>query len=458
MNLKKKDIFIIYRIIFFIPILIYLGERSLIAFDEGFYALQAKWILNSNDWLAPIVSPLILSTTFVWINYVNLATQDIVFSSIVTFGIFSCIKYFKTEKNIFLFFIGIWIGLAFMLKTYLALIPTLALIPFLISYRIFNKKLFWIGLAIGFMPFLIWSFKIISIYGFNDYSGLFNKLISLSNNNTFTNPFYYYLWNIPLNIFPWSILAIIGFITSFKYRNSFDRYFLFFYPLILVFLLSCFSTKTPYYYLQILSLISLNAYIGLSEVIKKKKLFFNKIKFLNFYLIPIILIFSMIYINIETSIFKIDSDQKFILSLALFVFSISWISLGFTKSRRKKLILSILGPYLMTTLIVQSGTLNDRTKELRIASNFLVEQQALKDKTVEVITGGKRGSNAQSKIIKISLLMPKIGNGLNNINKLKINQYAWTTNSSSKISENDSYKVIDESEIFKPWILIIRQK
>ena len=54
MNLKKKDIFIIYRIIFFIPILIYLVERSLIAFDEGFYALQAKWILNSNDWLAPM--------------------------------------------------------------------------------------------------------------------------------------------------------------------------------------------------------------------------------------------------------------------------------------------------------------------------------------------------------------------------------------------------------------------
>ena len=54
MNLKRKDILKIYKLILFIPILIYLGDRSLIAFDEGFYALQAKWILNSNNWIAPM--------------------------------------------------------------------------------------------------------------------------------------------------------------------------------------------------------------------------------------------------------------------------------------------------------------------------------------------------------------------------------------------------------------------
>ena len=54
MNFQKKYNFNIFRIIIFIPILIYLGERSLIAFDEGFYALQSKWILNTNNWLAPM--------------------------------------------------------------------------------------------------------------------------------------------------------------------------------------------------------------------------------------------------------------------------------------------------------------------------------------------------------------------------------------------------------------------
>ena len=38
-----------------------------------------------------IVSALILSTTFLWINFFHMATQDILFSAIVTFGIFSTI-------------------------------------------------------------------------------------------------------------------------------------------------------------------------------------------------------------------------------------------------------------------------------------------------------------------------------------------------------------------------------
>ena len=126
-----------FKYLFFLPILIYFGRRSLIAYDEGFYALQARWIIEKSNWIgpmwwdavtsdrtigiqfliaiskkffgdslfviyipsilsavlmiyctyelhkqlikdnSPIYSALILSTTFLWINYVNMATQDI---------------------------------------------------------------------------------------------------------------------------------------------------------------------------------------------------------------------------------------------------------------------------------------------------------------------------------------------------------------------------------------------
>ena len=46
-----------------------------------------------------IASPLILSTTFLWFDYSHLATQDLIYSCLVTFGIFSIVKT-KSKKEL----------------------------------------------------------------------------------------------------------------------------------------------------------------------------------------------------------------------------------------------------------------------------------------------------------------------------------------------------------------------
>ena len=119
------------------------------------------------------------------------------------------------------------------------------------------------------MPFILWSYKYIFIYSFDSYTGLFEKLIRLSKNNTFTQPPYYYLWNLSINIFPWTLPSILGFFTTLK-MNKISRYFLFLYPLLIMVLLSLFSTKTPYYPIQILSLVSINSFIGIKYLIENK--------------------------------------------------------------------------------------------------------------------------------------------------------------------------------------------
>ena len=43
-----------FKFLLFFPLIIFLGERSPIAFDEGYYILQSKWILLTNDWVSPI--------------------------------------------------------------------------------------------------------------------------------------------------------------------------------------------------------------------------------------------------------------------------------------------------------------------------------------------------------------------------------------------------------------------
>ena len=42
-----------FIIVFLAPLLFFWGQHSLIAQDEGYYALQARWILQNHQWLAP---------------------------------------------------------------------------------------------------------------------------------------------------------------------------------------------------------------------------------------------------------------------------------------------------------------------------------------------------------------------------------------------------------------------
>ena len=216
--LKFKNL---YKLLIFIPLIFYFGKRSYIAFDEGFYALQARWILEKGNWIIPlwwdeyvldrtiglqfliaksqeifgrnmfaaylptttaailmlcityklheeffnkkyaIISPLILATTYVWFDYSHLATQDVVYSCLVTLGVFSLVKIKNKDNKFYILLFGIWIGLSFMMKTFLVFVPLLSLLPYLfIKKHILFSKFFWLGLIIGFIPFLSWALSI----------------------------------------------------------------------------------------------------------------------------------------------------------------------------------------------------------------------------------------------------------------------------------------------------------
>ncbi len=319
--LKFKYLFL--KLSIFIPLIFYFGKRSYIAYDEGFYALQARWILDKGNWTIPlwwdeyvldrtiglqfliaksqyifgrnmfsaylpttvaailmlfityklheeffnkkyaIISPLILSTTYLWFDYSHLGTQDIIYSCLVSIGVFSLVKIKSRDNKFYILLFGIWIGLSFMMKTFLVFVPLLSLLPYLyLKKNLLFSKFFWLGLIIGFIPYLFWSLSINPYLEKNIIFYLVEKFNSLSNKNTFTNPFYYYFWNIPATFLPWSIFAIIGTICNIS-ENKEKKYILTFFPLILIAILSIFSTKTPYYPLQISSILTLNTYIGI---------------------------------------------------------------------------------------------------------------------------------------------------------------------------------------------------
>ena len=514
MNARNNNFKKVLKICLFIPLIFYYGERSYIAFDEGFYALQARWILEKGNWTIPlwwdeyvldrtiglqvliaksqelfgenmfaaylpttiaailmlfityklheeffgknyaIVSPLILSTTYLWFDYSHLATQDLIYSCLVTIGVFSLVK-IKTNKNKFyILLFGIWIGLAFMMKTFLVAVPLAALIPYLlIKKNLFFTKYFWIGLIIGFIPYLLWAYYVSSYIDQNIIFYLFGKFNTLSKENNFTNPFYYYFWNIPITFLPWSIFSIIGLIYN-AFENKKNKFLLIYFPLIVVLIISIFSTKTPYYPLQISSILSLNSYVGIKYLFSRKK-YYNIVFFITSKLIPLLTIsLIFIYLIFFRSTLNFSTKENIFIITGLVAFAVAWSCIKDTSNIKDIFITLIIGPYLLTSLLLQSGLFTDRSREIRETMEYLYSLDILKNQIIKVDKSHFGNEKGYSKLIRISLLTSNLGDGIDNLEKLNTSDLAWSTLSSEEQYEVDSYQIIYENKILSPWKLI----
>ena len=80
----------------------------------------------------------------------------------------------------------------------------------------------------------------------------------------------------------------------------------------------------------------------------------------------------------------------------------------------------------------------------------------VKNHSIKVDKSSIKNSQSQSKIIRIALLTPKLGEGLESIDELKKSELVWTTEL-KKINNNDfSFEVIYENDTLKPWKLILK--
>ena len=70
---------------------------------------------------------------------------------------------------------------------------------------------------------------------------------------------------------------------------------------------------------------------------------------------------------------------------------------------------------------------------------------------------GIQDSRSQSKIIRISLLTPMLGEGLESIDQLKKSELAWSTEFKEIKNDNFDYEVIYENDILNPWKLILKK-
>ncbi len=505
------------KLLIFIPIVFYFGKRSYIAFDEGFYALQARWILDKGNWTIPlwfdnytldrtiglqfliaksqeifdrnifwaylpttiaaiimlfttfklheelidkkfaIVSPLILSTTYLWFDYSHLATQDIIFSSLVTIGLYSLAKIKNSNNKLYILLFGIWIGLAFMMKTFLVAVPLLSLMPYLfIKKNLFLTKFFWLGLIIGFIPYLIWTLSIDPYLDQNIIFHLFDKFKNLSNKNNFTNPFYYYFWNIPITFLPWSLFSIIGIIFH-KSENKDQKLILNIFPLTFILIISLFSTKTPYYPLQISPIFTLNSFLGI-KYLYNSKLHKSIFIFITSKIIPLFVIsIACIYYFFFKNITGLNFKENTYLFIGLVLFGLSWSFIENKTSFKNVLIILIIGPYLLTSFLLGSGLFTDRSRELRETMEYVSSIDIVKNQYIKVDKSGINNTDSYSKIIRISILTPNLGEGVNSINELNPGELAWSSETLDKRIKDNPYEILYKHNNLKPWRLILRR-
>ena len=81
-----------------------------------------------------------------------------------------------------------------------------------------------------------------------------------------------------------------------------------------------------------------------------------------------------------------------------------------------------------------------------------------KNQPIMVDKSGIINSRTQSKIIRISLLTPILGEALESIDQLKESELAWSTELKKIKNNNSVYEVIYENDILKPWKLIKKNK
>jgi drug/metabolite transporter superfamily protein YnfA len=318
-----------------IPLLFfYTGERSLMAHDEGYYAIQARWIYETHDWLTPrwwgtavydrtiglqwlvalayhvfgiselstrlvsaasgmagvlltaaigaiVHSPglgwlagLIFMLSPLWVSESHMLQQNLPVVAIELFGIWCLLKAENSPKRRWWFLAGTSVGLGFLMKGFMVAVPTIALMPYLWLHhrrRFFSDGGIYLGLVGGFIPTAIWLWFSCQKYGgWQPVKDLVEKLLFLSRSGLYDPGPLYYFWNIPVNMFPWPLFAIVGCLSLWQNRRSSEnRHYLsltIVYPAIFFTILSFFKTRMPYYGLQIMPSLAILAAVGLVEL------------------------------------------------------------------------------------------------------------------------------------------------------------------------------------------------
>jgi hypothetical protein len=138
----------------------------------------------------------------------------------------------------------------------------------------------------------------------------------------------------------------------------------------------------------------------------------------------------------------------------LVLFALTWNFIKPNQSTSTLISILIIGPYLMTSCFLQSGLFTDRSRELRETMENISSLKAINSRKIKVDKSSLINNVSTSKIIRIALLTPNLGEGIENIKSLKTSELAWSILPKEDQKKDASFKIIYENEVIFPWKLI----
>ena len=172
-------------------------------------------------------------------------------------------------------------------------------------------------------------------------------------------------------------------------------------------------------------------------------------------IIPLFLVSVIfIYFFVFKSNMSFNVKENTFLISGLVLFALAWTFIKYTHSTSTLISILIIGPYLMTSCFLQSGLFTDRSRELRETMEYVTSLKTINKRVIKVDKSSIINTPSHSKIIRIALLTPNLGEGIENIKSLKSSELAWSILPKEDQRKDTSYKIIYENEVISPWKLI----
>ncbi|MEM6254334.1 MAG: glycosyltransferase family 39 protein [Cyanobacteria bacterium P01_D01_bin.156] len=477
-----------------------LDQQSLMAHDEGLYARRARVIVDSGDWIHPWASPhhktpgpywvvalfinilgrhevavrlpsvlasiacllltyaigrrllsptaallgsLSLAVAPLWLQYSRLATPDVMFTGLILLTVWLLLETTysdpHTQQRWLYFGGGVAVGLTVLMRSALAAVPVVCLLPYLLLSGHWKQWSLYLGGVVGLFPTAFWLWQCWQRYNMAVINALINFPVDQSLTADRAKSPLFYLLNLLVNDFIWIFFALAAvFLLLNRLLRSKGQYtqpqisLLLGYPLCYLGILSVASTKLPHYAIPTYPFLALLTGYAMDSLVKKtiKGGFRRFLKTLNgVILLAGIFLIVAAGLAIFTQVLPSSNDIRPYAPIALGL-GLAWVTAALWWFQTNGLavstwlVLLLMGHWLGLTLAwgtAELGNVNPEMKTLLLHNEI---QPVLKTETIDF----SPGLNSKRSTL-LRFYTPNLGEKLQDLEHVGTDDYLWIESS-----------------------------
>jgi len=364
----------------------------------------------------------VLMLGFLWVQYSQLATQDLPLVAVELLGIWALLKAERNPQKapIWGLLTGLTLGLGFFIKGIMIFIVGFALLPYLWLGKHFKNPGIYGGLVLSVGAVGYWFWQLWHVHGLLPFEQMFSMIRLTSSADFHQVGPWYYLWNIPANAFPWPGFALAGFYLAYKDPTLRTKSLLLGFPLVLFTVLTIFPTRTPYYPLQLHPWLALLAGVALVYLLDHAKTRWARLVSGAFGGLGLLLILAGVAILI--GLLQVGAPTYGILALAL---GLGWGLFGLWGTTPRGLTAFLGGTWATMALAGLVGLLGNYSPDLRLALQQPPLVQVLAREPINLVVREPVSGDDHKTWILLSFYTPRWGQRLQSPQALPAGAYAW---------------------------------